>query len=146
MERHQAVNAHDTLTFDCITKKEDAIQYCPTKQMVADYFTKPLQGALFYKFRNQILGLAPMETIHGDQRSVLDSDPACTEIEPSANNGTPRKTTGAPRKNVGILKKPIGDVRKRLQVIHSHRTWAEVTKPSTRPAKRGMSMQRLSAA
>jgi hypothetical protein len=29
-----------------IAKKEVAIQYCPTKQMVADYFTKPVQGAL----------------------------------------------------------------------------------------------------
>jgi hypothetical protein len=48
---------------DRIAKKEVGIQYCPTKQMVAVYFTKPLQGALFYKFRDQILGLwSP----HGD--------------------------------------------------------------------------------
>jgi hypothetical protein len=35
---------------DRIAQKEVAIQYCPTKAMVADYFTKPLQGELFYKF------------------------------------------------------------------------------------------------
>jgi hypothetical protein len=59
---------------DCIASKEVTVQYCPTKQMVADYFTKPLQGALFYKFRDQIMGVAPMETIHGGHRSVLAED------------------------------------------------------------------------
>ncbi len=60
---------------DRIARKEVAIQYCPTKEMVADYFTKPLQGALFYKFRDQIMGVVPMDTISGDHRSVLDVDP-----------------------------------------------------------------------
>jgi hypothetical protein len=59
---------------DCIARKEVAIQYCPTKEMVADYFTKPLQGELFYKFRDQIMGVVPMGTITGDHRSVLDVD------------------------------------------------------------------------
>jgi Golgi nucleoside diphosphatase len=57
---------------DRIARKEVAIQYCPTKQMVADYFTKPLQGVLFYKFCDQIMGVVPMDTITGDHRSVLD--------------------------------------------------------------------------
>jgi hypothetical protein len=48
------------------------VQYCPTKEMVADYFTKPPQGILFYKFRDQIMGVVPMDTIIGDHRSVLD--------------------------------------------------------------------------
>ena len=26
--------------------------------MIADYFTKPLQGSLFHKFRNAILGIS----------------------------------------------------------------------------------------
>jgi hypothetical protein len=59
---------------DHIARKEVAIQYCPTKEMVADYFTKPLQGELFYKFRDQIRGVVPMGTITGDHRSVLDVD------------------------------------------------------------------------
>jgi hypothetical protein len=74
---------------DGIAKKEAAIQYCSTKQMVADYFTKPLQGALFYKLRDQILGLAPIKAIHGDQRSVLESNPAS-----AANQQSPMKGVG----------------------------------------------------
>ena len=29
----------------------------PTKEMIADYFTKPLQGALFRKMKDQIQGI-----------------------------------------------------------------------------------------
>jgi hypothetical protein len=32
------------------------VQHCPTEQMLADFFTKPLQGSLFRKFREVILG------------------------------------------------------------------------------------------
>ena len=35
------------------------IQYCPTEDMMADFFTKPLQGSLFKKHGNNILGLTP---------------------------------------------------------------------------------------
>ena len=34
------------------------ITYCPTKEMVSDFLTKPLQGSLFRTHRNGILGLS----------------------------------------------------------------------------------------
>ena len=33
------------------------IEYCPTGDMVADFFTKPLQGSLFQKLRAIILNI-----------------------------------------------------------------------------------------
>ena len=42
---------------DRIRKKELSVSYCPTQLMVADYYTKPLQGALFIKFRSIIMNL-----------------------------------------------------------------------------------------
>ena len=33
------------------------VKYCPTEAMIADYFTKPLQGALFNKLRRVIMGM-----------------------------------------------------------------------------------------
>ena len=38
-------------------KGEIRIEYCPTDDMLADYFTKPLQGAKFVKFRKGIMGM-----------------------------------------------------------------------------------------
>ena len=32
--------------------------YCPTGQTIADYMSKPLQGYLFHKFRNLVLGIS----------------------------------------------------------------------------------------
>jgi hypothetical protein len=34
------------------------IVYCPTKEMVSDYLTKPLQGSLFRTHRNSIMGVS----------------------------------------------------------------------------------------
>ena len=43
-------------TKDRYQKGEIDIDYCPTYRMLADYFTKPLQGALFNRFWKVIMG------------------------------------------------------------------------------------------
>jgi hypothetical protein len=40
---------------DRIENGEMRIEYCPTEEMVADFFTKPLQGSLFRKLHGLIL-------------------------------------------------------------------------------------------
>ncbi|MGK3762376.1 MAG: hypothetical protein ACI8RD_014694, partial [Bacillariaceae sp.] len=42
---------------DKIEKKELKLIYCPTEKMIADYSTKPLQGAKFVEFRDQMQGI-----------------------------------------------------------------------------------------
>ena len=37
--------------------KEVKVVYCPTGNMAADMFTKPLQGRLFKKFRDEIMNV-----------------------------------------------------------------------------------------
>ena len=56
-QRTRHINIRYFFITDRIARNEVAIQYCPTKKMVADYFTKPLQGSLFYTFRDQIMGV-----------------------------------------------------------------------------------------
>lgn len=41
---------------DRIAKGEIKIEYCPTKLMVADILTKPVQGRLFLELRDLLLG------------------------------------------------------------------------------------------
>jgi len=44
---------------DRIKNKELSVMWCPTADMIGDFFTKPCQGALFIKFRDQIMGVVP---------------------------------------------------------------------------------------
>ena len=39
------------------------VEYCPTEEMLADFYIKPLQGALFRKFRDVIMGLKHISTL-----------------------------------------------------------------------------------
>jgi len=47
--------------------------YCPTENMLADFFTKPLQGAAFRWMRSHILNMPFTDTTASEaHRSVLD--------------------------------------------------------------------------
>ena len=49
MKRTHHMNIQYFFIKDCIDSKEISIEYCPTEDMWANFFTKPLQGKLFYK-------------------------------------------------------------------------------------------------
>ena len=42
------------------------MEYCPTDLMLADYFTKPLQGKLFRRYWNIIMGKTHVNDILDD--------------------------------------------------------------------------------
>ena len=48
---------------DRVEKGEVRVEYCPTLQMLGDYFTKPLQGNLFNKLRDVIMGYKSIYTL-----------------------------------------------------------------------------------
>ena len=41
--------------------KEIEIEWCPTKEMVADFMTKPLQGSHFRRLRDLIMGMSSVK-------------------------------------------------------------------------------------
>ena len=56
---------------DQVIQEKVLIQHCPTDHMRADFFTKPLQGMLFYRLRDLIMNIAPESPYHSSHRSVL---------------------------------------------------------------------------
>ena len=55
-KRTKHINVRYFFITDRINNKELHIEYCPTDKMIADYFTKPLQGTKFQEFRDIIMG------------------------------------------------------------------------------------------
>ena len=56
-KRTKHMNVRCYFVTDRIQKKELKVFCCPTDEMVADFFTKPLQGRKFKKFRNMIMNI-----------------------------------------------------------------------------------------
>jgi hypothetical protein len=56
-KRTKHINVRYFFITDRINNNEVSVMYRPTDEMVADFFTKPLQGQKFIKFRNQILNI-----------------------------------------------------------------------------------------
>jgi hypothetical protein len=56
-KRTKHLNCRFYFITDRINSNELSVAYCPTEEMVGDFFTKPLQGKLFYKFRKLIMNL-----------------------------------------------------------------------------------------
>jgi len=66
---------------DCVDHGEIVIEHCPTEEMLADCFTKPLQGQLFCRLRDLIMNIDPSSPHHSVNRSVLSAkDPSPAHI------------------------------------------------------------------
>jgi hypothetical protein len=56
-KRTKHLNCRFYFITDRINSDELSVEYCPTEEMVGDFYTKPLQGKLFYKFRKLMMNL-----------------------------------------------------------------------------------------
>jgi hypothetical protein len=75
------------------------VVHCPTAIMLADFYTKPLQGALFKKFRSVILGYKPISSLYhevdpsnlSDEERVEDSRPVELERVEDPTKGSDKE-------------------------------------------------------
>jgi hypothetical protein len=61
--RTKHINVRYFFVTDRISKGELRVEWCPTKDMVADFMTKPLQGSTFKKFRDLIKKLVTQDKV-----------------------------------------------------------------------------------
>ena len=75
-KRTRHINIRHYFVTDDANCGEIKLKHCPTTKMLGDYFTKPLQGGLFNKFRDRILNIQTDPSIvpPKDHRSVLGQD------------------------------------------------------------------------
>ena len=83
-KRTRHINIRYFLVKDLVANGEVRIEHCPTLEMLADYFTKPLQGALFYKLRDLIMNIDPSSEYHSSaHRSVLSNGGKNPDVPPN---------------------------------------------------------------
>jgi hypothetical protein len=58
-KRTKHINIRYFFITNRVKKEEVSVVWCPTGGMIGDFATKPLQGDLFHKFRDQIMGVTP---------------------------------------------------------------------------------------
>ena len=62
-KRTKHINVRYYFIKDNIEREKINVIYCPTGEMIGDFFTKPLQGSQFIKFRNAIMGVSHSDCI-----------------------------------------------------------------------------------
>jgi len=75
---------------DQIKKGHVKVAFWPTQEMIADFFTKPLQGLLFMRMHEKILNL-PASKIASVHRSVLEDQKKNTDLISTRLISTSRK-------------------------------------------------------
>ena len=65
-------DVHYYFVTDCIKRGEVKVTYCPTENMMADFFTKPLQYTEFQHIQSHILIMPFTDTSNEVHRSVLN--------------------------------------------------------------------------
>jgi hypothetical protein len=86
-KRTRHLNIRYFFITDRIGRGEVRVKYCPTDDMIGDFYTKPLNGAKFRKFRNIIMNCNYVE---GDDLSHVNSDGLLT---PDIPNGKQNDST-----------------------------------------------------
>jgi hypothetical protein len=88
-KRTRHLNIRYYFITDRISKQELTVEYCPTKEMLADFFTKPLQGSLFRTLRDQVMNIDPSTVTDSalDRRSVLEHDEPGVTLAVTCDDG-----------------------------------------------------------
>ena len=63
-KRTRHMNIRYFFVKDRVALNEIQIEYCPTEDMIADFFTKPLQGKQFYKLQDCMMNIDPRSKYH----------------------------------------------------------------------------------
>ena len=103
---------------DRIEQGELSVEWCPTGDMIGDFMTKPTQGALFQRFRDQIMGVCPVLPMANKKHGKVLSTPKSTGKQTLPTPVSPQECVGqsAPRahaKNKQPNEQPWTTINKR---------------------------------
>ena len=71
-QKSRHINIRYFFVKDRVQSENINIVHCPTEEMLADFFTKPLQGALFHKFKQVLMGQAHISTLQRTTTALVE--------------------------------------------------------------------------
>jgi hypothetical protein len=96
-KRTKHINIRYFFITDRVDKGDMSLVWCPTADMIGDFMTKPLQGALFRKFRDQIMGTVPARDPGPGKAKPEDGKTDTHKVTPR-KGATVKEKFGAPEK------------------------------------------------
>ena len=83
-KRARNLNVHYFYIKELIDRKEVDLNWCPTENMLADFFSKPLQVNLFRNLRSVVLGNKLIPALHSHKH--MRESKECARIKKCAGN------------------------------------------------------------
>jgi hypothetical protein len=102
-KRTRHINTRYFFICDRVNMKEVRLHWCPTKEMVADFWTKPLQGSHFRRLRDYIMGRV-----------------RCVKPKP---DDTAKEKAVTVKRKTGEKKAKLGGIRGRAKVLPQYLTY-----------------------
>ncbi len=102
-KRTRHINIRYYFLTDRVNMKEISIDWCPTKKMVADYMSKPLQGSLFRELRDYIMGRLRCIRPKSDVVSLGRKKASNKLVKKSKVNGKQRITVTGSKKCAKVM-------------------------------------------
>jgi len=120
-KRTKHINIRYFFITDQVNKGKVSLLWCPTGDMIGDFMTKPLQGALFWKFRDQIMGVVPAKDPGPGKAGPKDDEWKLVESKKKkrkvVDSMAPPKGKG--RRHRSVLGEGANDKKKRTKVRRS---------------------------
>ena len=112
---------------DHVQRKNIRLAYCPTEDMISDFFTKPLQGSQFRKFRAFILNIDHDARPVGLQECVGTSS-ATRESRVESDDPDDSSVCPAPARHQQHVRMPLWLLVKQHPTAHAHLLGVNVAK------------------
>ncbi|KAG7374846.1 reverse transcriptase RNA-dependent DNA polymerase [Nitzschia inconspicua] len=134
-KRTRHLNVRYFFVTDNVNQGRLSIEYCPTGDMIADYFTKPLQGSSFRKMLKQILNIDDDMINSSPQECVKDNDietnrvyQTVTDQSPGSESPDVVEVEAAPASRVEVE----GAATSNQKEMASYRSYADVVRGNER--------------
>ena len=120
-KRTRHMNIRYFFAADVPKRNHITIQHCPTNEMIGDFFTKPVGGAKFRRFRNIIMNINHDEygPVNVDELTALHNEKMNKKVEMEASR---QKNEPSASEHADLSSQEcVGDVPKRSNIM-----WANI--------------------